>query len=125
MWRWPIDGNSYNGGWFRAAINPQVTNITSTSATINWTTPVDANSEVTWTHTGIWWDWEDSQHQWHHPDGKVSDSNMVMDHHKTITLNPNYTDYEFRIRSTNDVNNPPDVNSQIIWGYVDSFITAP
>ncbi len=53
-------------------------------------------------------------------DGGVHDTDMVTSHSITLTgLDPNFSDsYEFRIRSTNDANDPPAVPGEIIWGYV-------
>jgi len=51
---------------------------------------------------------------------------MVTDHTVTLSdLIPGMP-YEFKIRSTNDMNDPPPhISNQIIWGYVGSFTTSP
>ncbi|MHC4397449.1 MAG: LamG-like jellyroll fold domain-containing protein [Planctomycetota bacterium] len=90
----------------------------SNSATIHWTTDVNSDSEVKYTSNKSWWSPNG-------PDGTVSDSNMVTSHSITLTGLDADTDYKFRIRSTNDANDPPVVPGQIIWGYVGDFKTDP
>ena len=136
---WPIDGDPNTGGWFRTPTDINVIDVTSSSATINWTTPEEADSWVIYTNkfgidNGLWWKYKDSQQRWHYPDGyehkdkvdKVTDHTITLpvDCPECWPLDPN-TWYEFRIRSTNDTNEPPAVPSQIIWGYVGEFKTDP
>ena len=105
----------------------EATDITSSSATIHWTTPEIADSNVVYTKVsnGVWWWWKDSGGQWWGPDGGEHDANMVTDHTIILSELDANTPYEFKIRSTNDTNDPPDINNQVIWGYVGSFTTEP
>lgn len=120
---WPIDGHPVTGGWFREPLDVNVTDIASSSATIHWTTPQVADSNVVYTKVsnGIWWWWKDSEGQWWGPDGGEHDANMVTDHTIILSYLDANTPYEFRIRSTNDPNDEPNIPGQIIWGYVDDF----
>ena len=122
---WPIDTDTETGGWFRDPANVQVTDVNDAHTTfiITWTTPEPADSNVVYTSNGYWWYWEDSQGHPYYPDGMEGNANMVTEHSITLAgLDPEYfSDYEFKIRSNNDVNDPPSVPGQIIWGYVDKL----
>jgi len=127
---WPLDGNSSdpNLNWFRLPTDINVIDVNSNSATITWTTGANSDSEVVYTNEefeNVWWYYKDANGKVHQPAGSEYDSNMVTDHSLTLTdLDPD-TDYEFKIRSTNDTNDPPAIPGQIIWGYVGSFTTEP
>jgi len=121
---WPLDYDPCDGDWFREPINPQVTNITSNSATITWTTPEEADSWVVCTseEDGYWWCHKVGEVTVC-PDGDEYDETMVTNHSITVSTLDSGTNYEFKIRSTNDTNDPPDVNEQITWGYIGEFST--
>ena len=122
---WPIDPDS---SWFRMpGFDPNDTNDLSwdsNSATVHWTTQaVNSDSEVTYTcDANDWYWWEDAL-QSKGPTGTVYDSNMVTDHTIILSGLESNTKYKFKIRSTNDANDPPAIPRQIIWGYVGSFTT--
>ena len=126
---WPIDTDPNTGGWFRDVdANDVVVNIIdSNTVEISWTTPEPSDSEVVCTHVnnGVWWFYTDSGGQQRGPDGNGYDSNMVTDHNaiELSLFEPMVSGdkYELKIRSTNDVNDPPAVPGQIIWGHIGMF----
>ena len=123
---WPINSST---GWFRElSVNDvDVRVIDSTTVEISWSTPgYQTDGEVRYTLPGgPWWVYEQSGPIDIIPDLDSNGDPVIDDEHCIeITLAEAGT-YEFRIRSTNDTNNPPDLDSQIIWGYVGSFTTSP
>jgi hypothetical protein len=127
---WPLDYDTDTGDWFRE-VDPDpnhlvVNIIDSDTVEISWVTPEAADSNLVCTNVnnGVWW-CHKRGNEWYCPDGGGYDATMVTDHNAIeLTLYEPMVSgdkFEFKIRSTNDTNSPPDVNEQIIWGYIGTF----
>jgi len=104
---WPLNPET---SWFRTPSNINVEYVTNTSVNIKWETNELSDSNVSYTSNEVWW-LPDG------PDGSVGDKSLVTKH--SITLNGIDTNknYEFRIRSSNNLTK----TNEIIWGYVGIF----
>lgn len=111
---WPIDASD---GWFRDATNVVVSNITSNSAKITWTTNSAADSEVTYSKKP---DIENGTTRWWLPNGTVQETGSRTSHDVDLTGLSSGQAYEFKIRSNNGTTSVP---GEIIWGYVGEFTT--
>jgi hypothetical protein len=112
---WPLDPDS---SWRREPKEIRVESVSSDCVRIRWETDMPANSEVSYTTTGVWWPHTYSRHPTG-PDGRVRDDRM-----KTIHLlelgGLKAANYEFKIRSSNGKRGV----EEIVWGFVGGFTIA-
>ena len=112
---WPLDPKT---SWYRTPQNVQVERGPSGCVRIRWETDLPADSEVSYTSTGVWWP--------HHyrrlppgPDGRVRDDQMTTAHFLELKdLKP--ANYEFKISSSNQKQGV----EEIVWGFVGGFGVA-
>ncbi len=105
--------------WFRLPDNVAVIHINSTAVNISWTTADPSTSEVAYTSNGYWWESPNPERYPDGPDGIVASSELVTSHRLLLDNLTEYTDYEFRIRSSNGA----ELEHEVIWGVVDNFTT--
>jgi hypothetical protein len=112
---WPLDSEK---SWYRTPKNIRVEGVSSNSVRIGWETDMPADSEVSYTSTGVWW-----PHSYTRlppgPDGRVRDDRMKTVHVLELRgLKP--ANYEFNIRSSNGRKGV----EEIVWGFVGGFGAA-